>query len=448
MNESANYKGGIREMKKKEMGGLLLVLTSLILVLFGCSSNENVEADDSNNSDNNDAVVELTLWNTWVDEAAEGSSAIKRVEDFNDSQDEIEIVLETTPHDQYKTKLKTQAAGKQLPELLQVWPGAELEPLAAGEVLKSIDPIKDNWDGLIPDSVMDDYAYDGIQYAVPGTMSFSSLIYYDKDMLEEAGFPEFPEDYEGFKELISSLKDAGHTPIHLGNKGQWVLQSVYISTIADRLTGSDYLEDVLAGDAKFTDQEFIDSLAIVEEISEMGAFNGDMNTLDDIQSREQFFQGNSAMHIGGSWSIGPLIEGISEDKNVGIARFPEISGGNGDPEKVSGVSSVGIALNADLTEEEEEAAHEFLKYFYSEELYVDWVTDGLMVAGDIDVPDDVNQIIKDVIDVTSGGIAPVYDGVLPPNLTSIINNGLQAISTGDMTPEQLGEEMQNELDNE
>ncbi len=439
-------------MIQKKKASLLFIFITLILVLFGCSSNGNKDnSSDGGNKGNNagskeNEVVELTLWNTWADEAAEGPSAVKRVEDFNASQDRIKIVLETTPHDQYKTKLKTQAAGKQLPELLQVWPGAELEPLATGGALKSIDSIKDNWKDLIPDSVMEDYAYDGVQYAIPGTMSFTSLIFYDKDMVEEAGFSEFPTDYEEFKKLISNLKDNGHTPIHLGNKGQWVLQSVYISTIADRLTGSDYLENLLAGNAKFTDKEFIDSLEIIDELTKMGAFNEDMNTLDDIQSREQFFQGNAAMHIGGSWNVGPIIEGISENQNVGIARFPEIAGGKGDPNKVSGVSSVGVALNADLTAEQEEAAHEFLKYFYSEELYTDWVRDGLMVAGDINVPEDVDPIIKEVIAVTSDGIAPVYDGVLSPALTSIINNGLQPITIGAMTPEQLGEELQNELD--
>src|SRR5690625_176854 len=439
-------------MQGKKLVVLAVLLISLFLVLFGCSGNKEVQSGNNDGASevnsNDKEVIELTLWNTWADEAAEAATSIKRVEDFNNSQDEINIVLEMTPHDQYKTKLKTQAAGKQLPELIQVWPGAELEPLATGGVLKSIDSIKDNWEGLIPDSVLDDYAYDGVQYAIPGNISFTSLIYYDQDMIQEAGFSEFPENYEEFKELVTNLKDEGYTPIQLGNKAQWVLQSSYISTIADRITGSDYLKDVLSGNAKFTDKEFVDSLSVIDELTKMGAFNEDMNTLDDIQSREQFFQGDAAMHIAGSWIVTPLIEGISDNKNIGVAIFPEIAGGKGDPVKVSGVSSVGIALNADLTEEQEEAAHEFLKYFYSEDQYKEWVSDGLMVAADIEVPDDVHEIVKEVISVTSNGIAPVYDGVLPPTLTSIINNGLQAITTGSMTPEQLAEEMQNELDNQ
>src|SRR5690625_5872794 len=123
----------------------------------------------------------------------------------------------------------------------------------------------------------------------------------------------------------------------------------------------------------------------------MGDINENMNTFDDIKSREKFFQGDAAMHIAGSWIVTPLFRSISDNKNIGVAIFPEIAGGKGDPLKVSGVSSVGIALNADLTEEQEKAAHEFLKYFYSEDQYKEWVSDGLMVAADIEVPDDVDR---------------------------------------------------------
>src|SRR5690625_5894569 len=107
-------------------------------------------------------------------------------------------------------------------------------------------------------------------------------------MIQEAGFSEFPENYEEFKELVTNLKDEGYTPVQLGNKAQWVLQSSYISTIADRITGSDYLKDVLSGNAKFTDKEFVDSLSVIDVITKMGSFYEDFNILYDIQSSEHF----------------------------------------------------------------------------------------------------------------------------------------------------------------
>jgi raffinose/stachyose/melibiose transport system substrate-binding protein len=438
---------GVIVMLGRRKGAVMLVILLLITSMLGaCGAN-----DSSNNSsgagNTNKEPIKLVLWNTWTDEAAEGKAAKARVEAFNASQEGIKIEMQTTTHDQYKTKLKTQAAGKQLPELLQVWPGAELEPLAKGGVLLPIDEIKSNWSGLIADDIMAEYGYDGKQYAVPGTMSYTSLIFYDKDMVKAAGYDEFPDTYTSFKEMIAKLVEGGTTPIQLGNKGQWVLQSVYLSTIADRATGSDYLTKVLDGSATFSDPQFLQGLSVIQEMTNLKAFNGDMNTLDDFQARDNFIQGKGAMFFGGSWDVGPILEVKPEGKNIGVARFPALEGGAGKAENVSGVSSVGIALNADLSNEEKEAAFTFLKYFYSEELYTNLVLDGLMIPANIEIPEGVSEVTKEVIEATNDGKAPVYDALLPPTVISVLNNGLQAITLGAITPEQLASDMQKELNN-
>ncbi len=38
----------------------------------------------------------------------------------------VTINVEAIPHDQYKVKVRAAGAGKQLPDLFVVWPGAEL----------------------------------------------------------------------------------------------------------------------------------------------------------------------------------------------------------------------------------------------------------------------------------------------------------------------------------
>ncbi|MFZ4195967.1 extracellular solute-binding protein [Paenibacillus sp. NPDC058898] len=437
-------------MLGKRKGVLLLTILLLITsMLAACGSDNSSQGSSSEGTSSTGSAskdpIKLVLWNTWTDEAAEGKAAKARVEAFNASQEGITIEMQTTTHDQYKTKLKTQAAGKQLPELFQVWPGAELEPLAAGGVLLPIDEIKSNWSDLIADDIMAEYGHDGKQYAVPGTMSYTSLIFYDKDMLKAAGYDVFPDTYADFKDMIAKLVEGGTTPIQLGNKGQWVLQSVYLSTIADRATGSDYLTKVLDGSATFSDPQFLQGLSIIQEMTSLKAFNEDMNTLDDFQARDNFIQGKGAMFFGGSWDVGPILEVKPEGKNIGVARFPVLEGGLGKAENVSGVSSVGIALNADLSSEEKEAAFAFLKYFYSEELYANLVLDGLMIPANIEIPEGVSEVTKEVIEATNDGKAPVYDSVLPPTVISVLNNGLQAITLGTITPEQLASDMQKEL---
>lgn len=417
----------------------------LLLLLTACSGGGNKGASGGSSGGSGEKI-ELTFWNIWTDPSPQNEASLKQVEKFMKEHPNIVIKQQNIPHDQYKVKLKTQAAGKQLPDLIQVWPGAELKPLVDGGLVQPIDDIVSNWDGLINKEYLKDYNIDGKQYAIPANVVPTSLVYYDKDQLAEAGYKEFPKTYEDFKTLVKKLKDKGLIPIALGNKAQWVLQSSYISTIGDRLTGSDFLPAVLeTGKKKFTDEKFIQAVGIIKELSEMGAFNEDFNSIDNIQHRDLFTLGDAAMMIDGAWSLGPVLE-AAPDKNIGIALFPKVEGGLGDPSAVSAVTGTGIAINSELKGEKLKAAKQFLKGFYTEGYFKELMKAEILVPADIEAPSDVSPLLKEVAEITSKKIAPVYDATLPTEITDIINAGLQEVSLGTMTPEQLAQKLQGAVD--
>lgn len=418
--------------------GLLLFAMIFVFGLTACSSGgESASGGD---------VVELTLWSDWTEDRPENTTYKNMIEKFNKNHENIEVKIEAIPHDQYETKLRTQAAGKQLPDMFRVWPGARLAPLAEGGAVLPLDPIVDNWEGVIPEGVMKDYKIDGKQYAIPGNVSLTSLIFYRKDVVAEAGFEKFPKTYEEFKSLITALNDDGKTPIALGNKFVWPLQSVYISTIADRFTGSDFLPNVLNGEGTFENEQFIESLSVIEELTKLNAFNKDLNTIDEAQARGEFVSGEAAMHFAGSWAIGPILDSVKNKENIGVAPFPSFKGSQGDPAKIAGVAGGGIAVNSGLSEKEKEAAFEFLKFFYSDQMYQKLVEANIIVPADLEMDDSIPQVFQEANKLIQGGLAPVYDATLTPELTDVINNGLQSITLGEMTPEQLAKKMQQTLE--
>ena len=390
--------------------------------------------------------AELTLWNIWTDPTAEHQSSLKQVEKFMEAHPDIVIKQQNIPHDQYKVKVKAQAAGRELPDLIQVWPGAELAPLVEGGLLQPIDDIVGHWDGLVIGEYLKDYSVDGKVYAIPAQVVPTHVIYYDKDQLAEIGYETFPATYEEFKAMILKLKEKGLIPITLGNKGQWVLQSCYISTIGDRLTGSDFLNAVLyTGERKFTDPEFIRALEIIKELVDIGAFNEDFNSIDNDQQREYFINGEAAMMIDGSWGLGPVLD-AAPDKNIGVAVFPAVDGGLGDPSAVSVVSGMGIAINANLTGEKLEAAKTFLKGFYTEDYFKEMLKASILVPAEIEAPAEVSPVLMEVKELASKKVAPVYDATLPPEVTDVINAGLQELSIGLVTPEELAKRLQDAVD--
>ncbi|MFQ3545463.1 extracellular solute-binding protein [Halobacillus rhizosphaerae] len=423
----------------KKIGWLLMAMV-LTISLAACSGGDNEASGNG--------VTELTVWNDWTEDRPENTVYKNLIKEFNNEHDDIEVKIESIPHDQYETKLRTQAAGKQLPDMFRVWPGARIKPLVEGGALLSLNSIKDQWDGVIPEAILKDYAVDGEQYAIPANISETSLIFYNKEKVKAAGYDEFPKTYKELKALITDLNDKGITPIALGNKAAWPLQSVYISTIADRYTGSDFLENTLDGEGSFENDKFVQSLSVIDELTNLKAFNEDMNTIDEAQARSEFNSGETAMHFAGSWAIGPILDGVKNKENIGVAPFPEFEGGEGDQSKIAGVAGGGIALNSNLSKDKKEAAFEFLKYFYGDDMYKQLVKANIIVPADVEMDDSIPQVFQKANSYAQNGLAPVYDATLTPELTDTINNGLQSISLGDKTAEELAEEMQKELEKE
>ncbi|MBY0148867.1 extracellular solute-binding protein [Neobacillus niacini] len=420
----------------KKLGILVLGLL-LLFSLTACSGGKEKASGDGK-------ITELTVWNDWTENRPEYKVYKDIIAKFNEeNKDSIHVKIESIPHDQYETKLRTQAAGKQLPDMFRVWPGARIAPLVEGNALLPLNEILDTWEGKIPEGIMKDYAVDGKQYAIPANISETSLIYYHKDAVKKAGFEEFPKTYDELKDLIKALNDEKVTPIALGNKAIWPLQSVYISTIGDRFTGSEFLPNTLSGKSSFTDENFVKALSVVEELAKLKAFNEDFNTIDEAQSRTLFNSGEAAMHFAGSWAIGPILEGVDNIDNIGVAPFPSFSG-EGDTEKISGAAGGGIALNAELSGKKKEAAFKFLEYFYGDELYQGLAKSNIVVPVQVEMDDSIPEIYQTANGFAQGGLAPVYDATLTPELTDMINNGLQSITIGEKTPKELAEEMQKE----
>ncbi len=235
-------------MTKRNHLWLLGMSGLLLLVMAACSNGANEESGSSAQTDD---VVTLEFWRAEDVGRADFQVFMDIVDQFNEEHPEIDLQVSTTPHADYRTRLNTQAAGGQLPDMFQVWPGAELEPLVEGGVVQPIDDITSYWTeetGLLDEEDFQDFSVDDRVYAVPANTNPTHMIFYDKDMLADVGYEEFPQTYEEFLALIDDLNANDVTPIALGNADGWVLQSVYISTIADRFTGNDFLEGVANGE--------------------------------------------------------------------------------------------------------------------------------------------------------------------------------------------------------
>lgn len=427
-----------KNMKKTLLIGSVALLT-LVTAACGNSNNANKGSADGEK-------VTLNMMHPWTSPNVDNEVYKARIAAFEKLHPEITIKQDGVAAAQYKTKLRTLAAANNLSDINVVWPGADLEPLVAGNLLMPIDSEMANWSSILSTEALAGFNQGGKQYAIPTKQTFVDIIYYNKEMFAKIGYDTFPETYDQFIDAIKKLKDSGITPISLGNKEQWPLQSSYLSAIQERFVGSDFLAKVMNKEAKFTDPEYVKALGVIEELSKLKAFNTDANNMDSVQGQDYFIQGKAAMHISSS-TVDSRIRITNEEGNkFGIALFPSVTGGLGDAKKSSGVAQYGIAISSDLDEKQKAAALEFMKFFVNEDLYKELISKGVVVPAKVDVPADASEYLKEMIALTSNGTSPVFDSIIPTQVTSVMQNGLQAITVGRMTPEQLAKDVQAALD--
>lgn len=430
--------------RKKSKQVVLLSLVGL-LALFTAACGNNSSGSGNAAGDSNETVT-LTMMHPWTTPNIDNDVYKARIADFEKEHPNIVIKTDEVPSAQYKTKIRTLAAANNLADINVVWPGAELDPLVDGSLLEPINDLMDNWKAILPESALEGFNVDGNQYAVPTKQTFVDIVYYNKELLAKVGYNEFPKTYDEFIDMVKKLKAAGITPISLGNKEQWPLQSSYLSIIGDRFTGSDFLPKVLKKEAKFTDPEFVKALGVIDELSKLGAFNTDANNMDSVQGQDYFIQGKAAIHISSSTVDARIRINNKDGDKFGIALFPSVDGGKGDPQKSAGVVQYGIAIKSGLDDKTKAAAEEFLKYFVSEDLYKALISNGVVVPAKVDVPDDASPYLKEMLELTGNGTAPVFDSLIPTQVVDVIQNGLQALTVGHGSPEEIAKDAQKAMD--
>lgn len=424
--------------KRKMIWGSLMVL--LLVLSTACSSSGSEDADSGDK-------ITLTMMHPWTSPNVDNEVYKARIAEFEKQHPDIIIKQDEVPSEQYKTKLRTLAAANNLADIDVVWPGVDLQPLVAGKLLSPLDDQMDNWKSLVNEDALAGFNQGGQQYAVPTKQTFVDIIYYNKKMLADVGYDEFPKTYTDFIDAVTKLKAAGITPIALGNKGKWPLQSSYLSVIGDRYTGSDFLQNVLDKKAKFTDPGYVQAINVIAELSQLQAFNTDANNMDSVQAQDYFIQGKAAMHMSSSTVDGRVRMTNEQGDQFGIALFPSVEGGKGDPAKSAGVAQFGIAIKSGLDEKQQQAAQEFMKFFLDEELYKELISKGILVPAKVDIPADASPYLTEMMELTSHGTAPVFDGVVPLQVTDVIQNGLQALTLQQGTAEQVAQDTQSAYDN-
>ncbi|HET8523804.1 MAG TPA: extracellular solute-binding protein [Thermomicrobiales bacterium] len=354
---------------------------------------------------------------------------------------DVKVDTQQLQNDAFKTKLQVAMGSDSPPDVWHTWGGGVLaEYVNAGAVHDLTDELaKDGWKDTFSPAVLDLMAVDGKFYGVPIDAS-GVFFWYNKDIFSENNITP-PETWDALLGVIETLKGKGMAPIALANKTKWP-GAFYLNYLVDRVAGSDYLGEVVAGKASFNDPRFIEAGKRLQELVQAGAFPKGFNGLDwdTGGSRQLLYAKKSAMELMGSWlpsTAAGEMKGF--DEKLDFFPVPVPPDGKGDPTSI--VGGTGTAYAVSEKSKSPAAAVELLRYL------TDTTTRDALAKGG-DVPAEKGATITDPrMQKVAGALEKAahlqlyWDQFLPPDLGQAQLDVTQGLLSMDMTPEEAAQKM-------
>jgi raffinose/stachyose/melibiose transport system substrate-binding protein len=380
---------------------------------------------------------------------------------FKAANPDIDLQIEIASSQPYHQKLQAYISAGQLPDVVYMWPTSrdsskEIQDKKLVKDLREVLP-KELLATFSPLALDVNNQSSKILAELPQSFTYTTTVYANAGLLKSLGLA-VPKTYDELKALVPKLKAKGIQTLLLPNGDKWPAQSCLFSTIAGRLVGDQFFDDVKAGKVKFTDAGFVKALAFFQQLYKDGIIDKSTVNLGYGEGPGVFASGKAALFVDGDWRVGAYLTDKSTQKaliapdkqktDFELVNFPAIPGET-NVGTVSAIAGVGLGINKDLTGAKLEAAKKLLEFYYSKEfLTVKWET-GAFVPSRQDLTSDkleplmvkLPEYYKSIPKTTY-----VLDGVLDPSVFNPLNDGLQALGLGAKTPEQVAAELQKAQD--
>lgn len=327
-------------MKLVKFKAILFLFIAAILLLAGCSSS-------SSGDKPTDGKVKLRFATWDVGEDVDLQQDL--IDKFNDSHENIEVVLEAYGSE-YDTKITAGMGAKDAPDIMYMWnypqyKGA-LEPLDS-YIEKEGAEYKDNF----YETLWNYNSADGQILGLPVGYT-THVVYYNKAIFDEAGV-EYPKSGWTWEDLQETAKK-------IANKDSKVSGFAF----SGKPDPYDFEMFLWGNNTSYVDKDGnlkgnLNSKQSVEvfEMFQNMAKDGYAITTEGSGSTEMK-SGKVAMFVYGAWGLTPLKEaGI----DYGVVELPTFKGGK----SVSILSSSGVSISKNSEYKDE--AFEFVKFWTNEE---------------------------------------------------------------------------------
>lgn len=413
------------------------VLLTAALALAGCSGGGGETASPSGDAGKNpsggqgggEQQVTLSM-HSWRVEDTEGYK--KLIAAFEAKNPNIKIEFKPFKATEYNTILSTALQSDSGPDLLQLRPYAPGISLATAGYLEPLD----NVPGIqnFPKNVTAaSTGKDGKVYGMPLSLS-TTQFYYNKKIFEENGLKE-PKSWDELIAAAKALKEKGIVPISFGAKEGWLL-SLSNGVIAPASFGDGYVDKLLKGESDLKSPEYLKSVQRMQEL--IPYFPENYVGLDQNDMRTLFATEKAAMYINGSFEL----EGIRKlNPNLQLDFFPMPT--DDGKQVITTWVDGSYAVNAKSKHKQE--ALKFLEFMATKEFAETFAKQFHSISAMPGVKTD-DPLVDKMAELSQSSSVPylmvIHFAQGNPTTKQVLENSLQGMYLGKLTPEQVVEEVQ------
>ncbi|MFC4436436.1 ABC transporter substrate-binding protein [Halostagnicola sp. GCM10023398] len=221
-------------------------------------------------------------------------------------------------------------------------------------------------------------AVDDEVYAAPFGMDLKPGFWYRPSFFDEHGLEE-PGNYDAFLELLEEIDgiEGVEAPLASGNGVGWPLSDVTEAFILRQEDGHELQQDLIEGDAEFTDERVVTAFEELQELLQAGYFS---EARDFGIQYEFFWENETPLYFMGSWT--PAFAGIEDPEDLDYFMLP------GTEAMVTSINWFTVPAYTEATDEARTAVESII----SPDGQQVWTERGGFVPSSLNVPEEAFEV--------------------------------------------------------
>ncbi len=374
---------------------------------------------------------EIDFWG-WRTEDVEQYEHI--IEMFEAKNPGITINMRMIEAINYGTILSTALAGESGPDSMMVRAYGSFEAVAAGGYLMPLDSEMIPDLASFPEAALkaETLRADGQLYAVPFAAQ-TMFVLYNERMFDELGLSA-PTTWDEMEAAAKTLIDNGYYAFANGTAANWQNEVLTFGMGASTM-GRGFYEDIISGDADFTDPRFVEALTRIKTMGDAYFPDGYIG-LDYPSSQQLFSSELAGMFVGGSYELAAM-KTMNPDIQVAVTHSPKVDAAD------EGLSAVfydgGYAGNAST--EHPEAVQKWLAFLATQEFgtYFANALGNVSPIPGVEFENPQLQAVAKLNETSIPYMMLVHFRYDEPSGSTLVQTEVQKMMAGDTTPEGAGQ---------